>query len=98
MSAQFQPFISRAVCLNPDIPAMTKLLLVLLRALQSYQTGHCKVTQARLAHVSGMSRNTIKRHLDALHELGMIDWKREGQVYAVTFRPTQPLQLSRAGL
>lgn len=71
----YSNFISRATVLNsPELTSGEKLLLIVLRANQSWKNGECSPTREELARSCNVVDNTLDKWRQGLKSKGLIDW------------------------
>lgn len=59
-----------------ELPALQKLVLLMLANCSNHHTGQCNPSHDRLARECGMSKDSVKRAISELAEKGLLDIRR----------------------
>jgi DNA-binding transcriptional MocR family regulator len=59
-----------------ELPALQKLVLLMLANCSNHHTGQCNPSHERLAKECGMSKDSVKRAISELAEKGLLDIRR----------------------
>lgn len=59
-----------------ELPALQKLVLLMLANCSNHHTGQCNPSHDRLAKECGMSKDSVKRAISELAEKGLLDIRR----------------------
>jgi biotin operon repressor len=72
-------FQSMAWAVEQELPALQKLVLLMLANCANHYTGQCNPSHDRLAKECGMSRDSVKRAISELEGKGLIEVRRQMQ-------------------
>src|SRR5574343_53033 len=78
------------------LPSLQKLVLLMLANRTNHDTGECFPSHARLAEECGMSKDSVKRSLQALEDRGLIEIRRQTS-HGVNLPNTYRLNMHRVG-